>query len=125
MEKKVKFWEDNWLGNSSLAIQYWEIYILVNEKASSVADIWDGLELKCSFRRTVDQRLMNLWLEVVQLASTITFTEEEDSLIWQCGNNGTYSSQALYKVINFRGICPEYVPAVWRVRVPPRVQFFL
>ena len=25
--KKCKFWEDNWLGTSSLAIQYWEIYV--------------------------------------------------------------------------------------------------
>lgn len=31
--KKVKFWEDNWLGPSSLAIQFWEIYVLVNEKS--------------------------------------------------------------------------------------------
>ena len=30
--KKCKFWEDNWLGSSSLAIQYWEIYVLINEK---------------------------------------------------------------------------------------------
>jgi hypothetical protein len=32
---KFKFWEDNWLGPSILTIQYWEIYILVNEKAQS------------------------------------------------------------------------------------------
>jgi hypothetical protein len=30
--RKCKFWEDNWLGSSSLAIQYWEIYMLINEK---------------------------------------------------------------------------------------------
>lgn len=30
--RKIKFWEDNWLGQSSLAIQYWEIYVLVHEK---------------------------------------------------------------------------------------------
>jgi hypothetical protein len=32
---KVKFYEDNWLGPSILAIQYREVYILVNEKAQS------------------------------------------------------------------------------------------
>lgn len=30
--RKVKFWEDNWLGNSSLAIQYWDLYVIVNRK---------------------------------------------------------------------------------------------
>jgi len=36
-----------------------------------------------------------------------------------------YSSQSLYKIINFRGILPVYVPAVWNLKIPPRVHFFL
>lgn len=79
--KKVEFWEDNWLGSTSLAIQYWEVYVLVQEKAGTVAELWDGVDLKCTFRRGFDQRLFNLWLEIVQLASTIVFTEDEDALI--------------------------------------------
>lgn len=43
----------------------------------------------------MDDRLMNLWLEVEQLASTITFSDEEDSLVW------LYNS---IQFINFRGI---------------------
>lgn len=81
----------------------------------------DGTELKCTFRRGFDQRLMNLWLEIIQLASTISFTNDEDALIWQFSSNGIYSSQSLYGVINFRGILPVYVPAVWHLKVPPRV----
>lgn len=110
--RKVKFWEDNWLGLSSLAIQYWEIYILVNEKAASVANLWDGVNLKCSFRRCVDERLWNMWLEVVQLASTVTFSGEADSLICQFNSSGVYSSQSLYRIINFRGVLSADVPAV-------------
>ena len=30
--EKVRFWEDNWLGTSSLAIQYWKLYRFVNGK---------------------------------------------------------------------------------------------
>ena len=52
---------------------------------------------------------MNLWLELVQLASTISFAKEEDSLIWQFNSNGVYSSQSLYKIINFKGVIPLYV----------------
>lgn len=81
----------------------------------------DGTELKCTFRTCFDQRLMNLWLEIIQLASTISFTNDEDALIWQFSSNGIYSSQSLYRVINFRGILPVYVPAVWHLKVPPRV----
>jgi len=34
--------------------------------------------------------LMNLWLEVVQLASTITFSDDADALIWKFTSNGVY-----------------------------------
>jgi hypothetical protein len=104
-----------------LAIQFWDVYVLIQEKSGTVAELWDGVNLKCTFRRGVDQRLMNKWLEIVQLASTICFSEEEDSLIWQFNSKGIYSSQSLYRLINFRGILPVHVPAVWHLNIPPRV----
>jgi len=109
----------------SLAIQYWEIYILVNEKSRTVASLWDGENLKCTFRRCVDNRLMNLWLEVVQLASTTVFSNDEDALIWRFNSNGVYFSRSLYKIVNFRGIVPVHVPVVWHLKIPPRIHFFL
>ena len=54
MEKKVRFWEDKWLGSSSLAIQFWNLYMIVNEKNCTVAELWYWENLKCSFRRSVD-----------------------------------------------------------------------
>lgn len=39
---RVRFWEDNWLGSTSLAIQFWKLYRIVNEKNMSVADIGMG-----------------------------------------------------------------------------------
>jgi len=123
--QKVKFWEDNWLGSSSLAIQFWKLYEIVNEKSHTVCELWDGTNLRCSFRRTVSEQLMNDWNEVVQLASTITFSFEEDTMIWRFSSNGIYSSQSLYKIINFRGVMPVHISAVWSLKIPPRVHFFL
>ena len=33
--KKVRLWEDNWLGPSSLAIQFWPLYRIVVEQGES------------------------------------------------------------------------------------------
>ena len=44
---KLKFWEDNRLGSSSLAIQFWDLYEIVNEKNGTIHDLWDGENLKC------------------------------------------------------------------------------
>ena len=68
---------------------------------------------------------MNDWLEVLQLASTIIFSFEEDALIWRFSSNGVYNSQSLYRIINFRGVIPVHVSAVWPLKIPPRVHFFL
>ncbi|KAJ1270694.1 hypothetical protein BS78_06G071300 [Paspalum vaginatum] len=118
--QKVKFWKDNWLGSSSLAIQFWDLYILVNEKTKAVADLWDGESLKCTFRRSFDGVLYQAWLEVIQLAYTIRLSDEEDELIWQFNSNGVYSSQSLYKIINFRGIQQVHFSGLWGLKIPPR-----
>ena len=58
---------------------------------------------------------MNLWLEVVQLASTIVFSDDEDTISMLQFASPTlmeYIPQSLYKIVNFRGIVPVHVPAV-------------
>jgi hypothetical protein len=65
--------------------------------------------------------MLQLWEEVCQLVSTISFSEEEDSLIWQFSSNGVYNVQSLYKIINFRGVQPVLVSSVWSIKIPPRV----
>ena len=55
--RKVRFWKDNWIGPSSLAIQFWDLYIIVNEKNKTVHDLWDGSSLRCTFRRIVSHSL--------------------------------------------------------------------
>jgi hypothetical protein len=69
------------------------------------------------------QNLGRVWLEVVQIASTIIFTAEEDALIWNFSSNGVYNSQSLYRVINFRGVVPVYTPSIWELKIPPRSSF--
>jgi hypothetical protein len=33
--------------------------------------------------------------------------------------------QSLYAIINYRGVSPVYVPAVWKILVPPKIHLFL
>jgi hypothetical protein len=75
-----------------------------------VAGLWDGQDLKCTFRRTVDDSLYRRWMEIVQRASTIIFKEEEYNMIWSFTSHGGYASQSLYKIINFRGVLPVVTP---------------
>ena len=121
----VRFWEDRWFGSSSLAIQYWPLYVLVNEKESTIAECWDGVNLKFTFRRTVSAYVMRMWEEILGITSAITLSEEPDSAVWTFNSNGVYSVQSLYAVISFRGVQPIHTPVVWKLNIPPRIQVFL
>jgi hypothetical protein len=79
---RVRFLEDLWIGSFGLAIQYWELCCIVNEQNRSIFELWDGVNLKCTFRRCVDRRLLSLWEELVGLVSIIQLSDEEDAPIW-------------------------------------------
>lgn len=105
---KVRFWEDTWFGSSSLAIQFWELYVLINEKGLTIDKAWDGENLEFTFRRCVDKRLILLWHDVVSVAQSIVFTEEEHATIWEYHSSGLYNVQSLYTILNFRGVIPVH-----------------
>lgn len=123
--KSTRFWEDQWFRNSSLAIQFWPLYNILVEKGNTVAEAWDGTDLKFTFRRTVSTNLMNMWYEVCAIAESISFTDDCDAIIWSFTSSGLYSVQSLYDVVNFRGIVPLHSPSIWGICIPPRVQVFL
>jgi hypothetical protein len=74
---KNRFWDDQWFGSYSLAIQFWEIYTIVNEQGVSIKDAWDGENVRFTFSRTVDSRLMVQWYKLIQIASGVEFSEED------------------------------------------------
>jgi hypothetical protein len=51
--------------------------------------------------------------------------EDPDALIWSCESKGVYSSHSFYAIINYRGVKPIYIPAIWNIVVPPKIQLFL
>jgi hypothetical protein len=78
--EKLRFGEDQWFG-SSLAIQFWNLYSIVNEHGKTLKDVWDCESLKFTFRRTVDRRTIEQWHELAQIASGIQFSDDKDAII--------------------------------------------
>ena len=67
-DKTVKFWEDWWFGNCSLATQFWYLYIIADQKNIYVTDVWNGSELQISFRRGVTENGMQNWHILTSIA---------------------------------------------------------
>lgn len=115
---KIRFWEDIWFRNSPLAVQFWDLYCICDQIGKSIAEVWDEQEVKLTFR-TFSQTMWERWLELVEVVSSIRYTSDGDALIWAYESRGEYTIKSLYAVINFRGVQPVFVPAVWKIVVPP------
>jgi hypothetical protein len=85
-------------------------------------EAWDGENLRFTFRRTVNEKLMQQWLELRQIVEEVHFEEESDCIVWQYNFSGKYSVQTLYAVINNRD--QVYTSLVWKLSVPFRLHIF-
>jgi hypothetical protein len=79
--RKIRFWEDCWFGTSPLSIQFWEIYCVCNETCQTISEVWDGHDLKLTFRRNLSNELMEQWYALESIAQGIALTSNMDSLI--------------------------------------------
>lgn len=113
------------MGNTSLAILFWPLYVINEQHEKTIRDIWNGEVLRLSFRRNVSERLMLMWDELNYVTGSIQLSSEEDQIMWSYSSSGKYSVQSLYAVINHRGVVPVFIQAVWKLFIAPRVQFFL
>jgi hypothetical protein len=95
------------------------------QQTQTIRELWDGEQIRGTFRRIFSDEMMVSWLEIIEIAKTISYSDENDQLIWQYETNGIYSSSSMYAIVNFRGIQPIYLPSVWKLKIPPRIQVFL
>jgi hypothetical protein len=101
------------------------LYCICNEKARKIADVWVGNELRVTFRRTFDERMLQMWGELLEIVEQISLSEDSDSLIWCYTKSGVYSTQSCYSIISYRSVTPMFIPAVWKIYVPPKIPMFL
>jgi hypothetical protein len=57
------------------------------------------------------------WYELKQIASSIQFLQEEDTIIWQYNSSSKCSVQSLYVVVD--------TPVMWKISIPSIFLIFL
>ena len=87
--------------------------------------MWDGVQLKLSFRRCFSQQLLLQWYDLVHIAESLQLNNEPDAVLWKFDSKGVYSVSSMYAIINFRGVKNVHVHAIWKIKIPPKIHFFL
>jgi hypothetical protein len=63
---QIRFWEDKWLGNQTLMVQYPSLYQIVRRKIATIANVFTSVPLNVSFRRALVGHYLVLWHNLVQ-----------------------------------------------------------
>jgi hypothetical protein len=85
---------------------------------------WVDGELRLTFRRNFDEEMMQAWYDLEATVENIVLNDSSDALVWSYNSSGVYSSQSFYAIVNYRGVTPIYILAVWSVNVSPKIQLF-
>jgi hypothetical protein len=95
--------------NGRITTQFWDIYIVSNQETQTIRELWDGEQIRGTFRRIFSDEMMVSWLELIEIAKTISYSDGNDQLISQYETNEIYSSSSMYAIVNFRGIQPIFI----------------
>uniref|UniRef100_A0A452Y7C2 Uncharacterized protein n=1 Tax=Aegilops tauschii subsp. strangulata TaxID=200361 RepID=A0A452Y7C2_AEGTS len=60
----TRFWEDTWLGETPLALQYPSLYNIVERKEDYVDTVLNSILLNIQFRRSLVGKHWNAWLHL-------------------------------------------------------------
>ena len=79
----TRFWEDTWLGETPLALQYPSLYSIVQRREAYVATILQSVPLNIQFRRTLVGNRWDAWLHLVTRLMEVQLSQQPDKLRWK------------------------------------------
>jgi hypothetical protein len=92
----VRFWEDVWLCNLSLADQYPSLYNIIRRKNILVANVLSQNPLNIECRRVLNGDKWNYWLLLCQRLMTVNLSDQPDKFVWKCTKYGVFTIKSMY-----------------------------
>jgi hypothetical protein len=90
---------------SGLVTQVWlSVLAPIEQHGKTISQVWHGQVLRLTFKRSVSERLMDMWYDLLGIVETLNLQDENDQIVWSFNSNGKFSVQSLYAVFNHRGI---------------------
>ncbi|WVZ62616.1 hypothetical protein U9M48_012344, partial [Paspalum notatum var. saurae] len=88
---QVRFWEDKWLGNHKLSLQYPNLFNIVRHKHATVAEVLNATSLNVSCRSSLEGIKPREWNHLVARVSAVNTGEGLDCFVWGLHKSGSFS----------------------------------
>jgi hypothetical protein len=123
---KIMFWEDVWLGNTPLKLQFPSLYNFSKDPEALVEDYYDSNGWDINFRRT-------LTVEEAEQRSALFEKLQEvclepsasDEVNWALDKSKSFTTKSLYRFISHGGVCVADSRSIWRTKLPLKIKVFL
>uniref|UniRef100_A0A452XBT8 Reverse transcriptase zinc-binding domain-containing protein n=1 Tax=Aegilops tauschii subsp. strangulata TaxID=200361 RepID=A0A452XBT8_AEGTS len=121
---QVRFWEDTWLGNNSLMVQYPSLYRIVRHKFVTIKQVFGQENPDISFHRDLLGTRLAAWNELLTRLEDIQLSYEPDTFRWNLHQNGKFSVKSMYDAMVHCDV-PVDNRKLWKLKIPLRVKIFL
>jgi hypothetical protein len=129
---QIRFWHDNWCGDAPLKTMFLVLFACSSSKDASIAaslinsGVNEGRVWNITFIWD-----FNDW-EVEEVLAFFTFihsripaTVDPDSMHWKLRQHGAFDAKSFYNAIDGKWDVKFPWKAIWRVKAPRRVSFFV
>jgi hypothetical protein len=120
----VRFWEDTWLGEYPLSLQYLSLYNIVQRKNELVSTVLAHPPMNIGFRRTFNDYKYNLWLHLCQRLMSIHLSNEPNTFVWNLNESGLFSVKSMYLDL-MNGHTRFLRKYLWKIKVPLKIKIFM
>jgi hypothetical protein len=121
---QVRFWEDKWLGNSSLQEQFPCLYNIARPKHVTIAEVLSGPSPNLSWRRDLIGPKLIAWNNLLPRIANIELAHEQDEFYWNLHPNGKFSVKSHYQGLLHTDI-PNINKLIWKVKAPLKIKIFM
>jgi hypothetical protein len=120
----IRFWEDKWLGDRPLAVQYPLLYNIVRHKDQMVAHTFATILLNIEFRRSLIGGWWDCWLHLLHRLIDVQFHPHDDEFKWSLTQSGSFTVKSMYlDLLNDNTIyLHKYL---WKLKVPLKTKIFM
>ena len=96
---KIWFWEDKWLGTTTLREQYPALYNIVRHKGDTLQNVLESSPPSMTFRRDLIGPRLVAWNDLRRRLDPIHLVQGTDEFRWSRTKNGVFSVCSMYKAL--------------------------
>jgi hypothetical protein len=120
----TKFWDDVWLVNAPLRIQFTKLYETCVDKQAMVAE-YAARDWHIQFQRMLSLEAQAEWEGLQGMLQCVSLAQEDDRISWGLTTSKRFSTSSLYKFLTSWGVNNSTAKRIWKCRVHLKIRVFL